>query len=90
MARFRPLTTEIAAPTTSGTASSVSAANVVRAYHAGGGSGAVLVTLTSAAGATIGSFSIAAGDVVFIDKDKTQKIFASASDVKLTSVTYPI
>lgn len=89
MARFKPLTAEIDAPTTLETASDVSAANVVRAYHAGGG-GTVLVTITSAAGVTTGSFSLAAGDSTFIDKGKTQKVFASAADVKLTSVSYPV
>jgi hypothetical protein len=89
MARFRPLTTEIAAPTTSGTASAVSAANVVRAYHSGSGA-AVLVTLINPDATVVGTFSLAAGDTVYIDKSKTQKVFASAADVKLTSVTYPI
>ena len=88
MARFKPLTTEIAAPTTSGTASNLSAANVVRAVNVG--ATAVLVTLATSAGATVGTFTVIAGDTVYIDKDKTQKVFAASADVKLTSVTYPI
>ena len=88
MARFKPLTTEIAAPTTSGTASAVSAANVVRAVNTGTGS--VLVTLTTSAAVTVGTFTLPAGETVYIDKDKSQKVFAASADVKITSVTYPV
>ena len=88
MARFKPLTTEIAAPTTSGTAVDVSSANVVRAVNTAATT--ALVTLTTAAGATVGTITLAPNEVTFIDKDKTQKVFAAANTVRLTSVSYPV
>ena len=88
MARFKPLAAEIAAPTTSGAASDVSAANVVRAVNVG--TAAVLVTLATSAGATVGTFTVPAGETVFIDKGKTQKVFAASADVKLAAVSYPV
>jgi hypothetical protein len=88
MARFKPLTLQVNAPTSSGTASTVSDANVVRAVNTG--AAAVLVTLTDADSTAVGSFTITAGEVAYIDKGKTQKVFAASTDVKLTSVTYPV
>lgn len=88
MARLKPLTLEVNAPTSSGTASTVSAANVVRAVNTG--TAAVLVTVTNAANTAVGSFTITAGETVYIDKGKTQKVFAASADVKLTSVSYPV
>lgn len=87
MARFKPLTLEVNAPTTLGTALTISDANVVRAVNIG--AAAVLVTVTSAANDVVGSFTIPAGETVYIDKGKTQKVFATSADVKLTSVSYP-
>ena len=88
MARFRPVTTEIAAPTTSGSAVDVSSANVVRAVNTA--TTTALVTLTDAAGVTIGTMTLAPNESVFIDKGKSQKVFASANTVRLTSVSYPM
>lgn len=87
MLRFRPLAAEITAPTTSGTASDVSSANVVRAVNVG--TSAVLVTLTTSTGTTVGSFTITPGNWSYIDKSKSQKLFAATTDIKLTSITYP-
>jgi hypothetical protein len=88
MARFKPLTIEIAAPTTAGAALTVSDAKVVRAINTG--ANAVLVTIATSAGATVSTFTVAAGDTVYVDKAKTQKVFAASADVKLTSVGYPV
>jgi len=88
MARFKPLTTEVASPTTSGTASDVSTANVVRAVNTA--TTTALVTLTTSDGVTVGTFTLAPNESVYIDKDKSQKVFAAAATVRLTSVTYPI
>ena len=88
MARFKPLTEEIAAPTTAQTAADLNAANVVRAVNTG--TGAALVTLVNQAGVTVGSATVAPNDTVYIDKPKTFKVFASASTVKFTSVSYPV
>jgi len=88
MARFKPLTQEIAAPTSAGTASTVGAANVVRAVNTS--TSGVLVTLVDADGATVGSATVMGNEVVYIDKPKTYKVFAGANTVKLTSVSYPV
>lgn len=88
MARFKPLTLEVNAPTTLGTALTIGDANVVRAVNSG--AAAVLVTLTSAANIAVGSFTLPAGETVYIDKAKTQKVFAASADVKLSSVSYPV
>ena len=88
MARFKPLTEEVAAPTTAGTATALNGANVVRAVNTA--TSAALVTLTDVDGGVLGSATVAPNDTVYIDKGKTQKVFASANTVKLTSVSYPV
>ena len=88
MARFRPLTTEVAAPTTAGAAITVGDANVVRAVNTA--ATAALITVVDAAGATVGTFTAMPGSENFIDKPKTYKVFAAAATVLLTSVSYPI
>lgn len=85
--RYRPISEEIAAPTSSATASTVSNANVVRVVNAS--TTAYLVTVISDAGVTIGSMTLVGGESVFVDKPKSYKIFAANASVKLTSVSYP-
>lgn len=86
--RFRPLTSEISAPTTAQTAADLGLANVVRAVNIG--TTARLVTVVDAGGEEVGSMTLIGGESVFIDKVKDHKVYAASSDVKLTSVTYPI
>jgi hypothetical protein len=86
--RYIPLSVEIAAPTTVGTASDVSTANVVRTANTAGAT-AYLVTLVDANGTTTGSFTLLPLEVMFLDKSKTSKVFAGNAAVKLTSVSYP-
>jgi len=83
-----PLSVEIAAPTTVGTASVVSTANVVRTANTSATT-AYLVTLVDANGTTIGSFTLLPLEVMLLDKSKTSKVFAGNAEVKLTSVSYP-
>lgn len=88
MARFKPLTEEVAAPTTAGTATALNGANVVRVVNTA--ATAALVTLTDVDGAVLGSTTVAPNETIYIDKGKTQKVFAAANTVKLTSVSYPV
>lgn len=86
--RYRPITEEIAAPTTVGAASTVSDSSVVRAVNTASSS-PYLITLANNDGDTIGTMTLLGGQEVFIDKAKTNKIFAANAAVKLTGVSYP-
>ena len=77
--------TEIAAPTTSGTASNVGSARIVRCVNAATDS-AHLVTLEESDGTDIGTLNVPANGSVIIRKNKTDKIFAGNAAVKLTEV----
>ena len=89
MARYRPLTEEIASPTTVGSATTVSEATVVRAVNTSSSSPYVL-TLVGESGSVMGSMTIVGQEVVFIDKPKSWKLYAANSAVKFTSVSYPV
>jgi len=85
MAAYRPIGVEVAAPTSSGTATDVSLANSVKVTNTA--TSVQLVTLTDADGATIGSMSLVGGETITIDKQKTQKLFAAANTVKFAPIT---
>ena len=88
MAEIRPLSAEIAAPTTTGTASTVSDGVNVRIINTT--SAAHLVTLATAqSGTVIGSFTIMSDEHVVIRKQKDEVIFAANAGVKLTSLAIP-
>jgi len=86
--RFRPLTAEINAPVTSAGAVDLGLANVVRAVNVG--TTARLVNVVDAVGNEVGSMTLIGGESVFIDKVRDHKVYAASTDVKITSVTYPI
>lgn len=88
MASFRPITSEIAAPTTSGNASTVSNADIVRAVNTT--TAAHLVTILDEADAVIGSMTLTGGQSVFIKKRELDKIYAANAGVRLTRTTYPV
>jgi len=88
MAKYRPISTEVAAPTTLGTAVTVSDAHVVRVTNTAA-SASYLVTLVDDTGAVAGTMTILGFEVVLIDKPKLWKLFAADAAVKFTSVTYP-
>lgn len=85
--KYRPLSQEIAAPTSAGTASTVSDSNVVRAVNTS--STVYLLSITDADGNVQGTMTLVGSEVAFIDKGKTQKIFAANAAVKLSPVSYP-
>lgn len=89
MARYRPISSEVAAPTTSGAAITVSDANVVRVVNTAS-STPYLVTLLNESDQVIGTMTLLGSEVAFIDKGKGWKLYAANAAVKFTSVSYPI
>ena len=85
MQRTKIIATEVAMPTTAGTASSISEATCVRLYN-GSGAAATVSISTSVGAATTNSFTMATGDVEFLQKSSTDVIFASSSSVKAAKV----
>ena len=79
-------TTEAAAPTGSGTASTVGSATLVRAVNSG--TTARLVTVEVAGGTDIGTFTMPGGTVEYIEKDPTDKIFAGHAEILLAKVGF--
>jgi len=88
MPSFRPITTEIASPTTSGTATTVSDADIVRAVNTT--TSAHLVTVLDENDTTIGTMTLVGGQTEFIKKRDTDKIFAANAGVRLARTTYPV
>jgi|TARA_R110000803_G_scaffold169220_2_gene232220 hypothetical protein len=85
---IRPLSVEIVAPTTTGTASTVSAGINIRVINTT--TAAHLVTLVTAqSGTVVGSFTIMSDEHVIINKKQTEVIFAANAGVKLTSLAVP-
>ena len=78
---------EIDCPTTTGTATSFTQATVVRLVNTS--SGDALVTLVeSQSGTPIGSFTMIENTVEYLEKNPTECIFASDSDVKGAKVGF--
>ncbi|MDP7367262.1 MAG: hypothetical protein QGH83_08375 [Candidatus Pacebacteria bacterium] len=76
--------TEATAGTTSGAASNVGSARIVRCVNSG--TTARLVTLEESGGTDIGTLTVAGGESVMIRKDATDKIFAADPDILLSAV----
>lgn len=88
MAEIRPLSAEIAAPTSSATATTVSDGVNVRIINTT--TAAHLVTLVTAqSGTVVGSFTIMSDEHVIIRKKQDEVIFAANVGVKLTSLAVP-
>ena len=79
-------TTEAAAPTGSGTATTVGSATLVRAVNSG--TTVRLVTVEATGGTDYGTFSMPGGTVEYIEKDPTDQIFAAHADILLAAVGY--
>lgn len=89
MATFvTPIAAEIAAPTTTGTASNVGEANIVRAVNTSA-SAAYLLTLQDSDGTLTGSMTLAPQEAAIVSKKPKDEIFAANAGVKLSSVGYP-
>ena len=83
---LRLLGVQIAAPTGTGTASTVSSARVVMVQNVG--STSRLVTLEESDGTDIGTFNIAPNGNMQLEKAPTDKIFSANAEVKLTPIAY--
>ena len=85
---YKPLSAEIACPTTAATANNVSSAHDVRVVNSG--STARLITISSSANSgDSASMTIAPNDTVIIPKASTDIMFGAHGDLKLTSVQKP-
>ena len=78
--------TEAAAPTGSGTATTVSSATLVRAVNSG--TTVRLVTVEESGGTDKGTFSMPGGTVEYIEKEPTDKIFAAHAEILLAKVAF--
>ena len=87
MQRTKLIATEIAMPTTAGTASSISEATCVRLFN-GSGAAAIVSISTVVGAATTNEFTMATGSVEFLQKAATDVIFASAATVKVSKVGF--
>lgn len=85
MQRTKIISTEIAMPTSAGTASSISEATCVRLYN-GSGSAATVSISTAVGAATTNTFTMATNSVEFLQKSSTDVIWASASTVRASKV----
>ena len=75
---------QTAAPA-SGSATNLGNATMIRCYNSG--STARLITVTNAdEAATLGTFTLDAKAVEYVDKDITDEIFAAHAEILLTSV----
>ena len=78
---------EAALPTTTGTATSVTEASVVRLIN--NDSSAHLVTVVETqSGSTVGSFTMPGGSVEFLEKQYTYCVFAANANVRGTKVGF--
>lgn len=84
----KPISAEIAAPTVSGSASTVSDAKVVRAVNTNATT-AYLLTVQDTDANTVGSMTIPAAGVAYIPKASTDTVFAANAALRLASVTWP-
>ena len=85
MQRTKIIATEVAMPTTAGTASSISNATCVRLYNGSGGVATVNLETSVGAGDTV-TFTMPNGSVEFLQKLSTDVIWASAATVKAAKV----
>tara|TARA_B100000131_G_C18015507_1_gene572284 strand:+ start:834 stop:1109 length:276 start_codon:yes stop_codon:yes gene_type:complete len=79
---------EAALPTTTGTATSVTEASVVRLINTDSSSAHLVTVVETPSGSTVGSFTMPAGSVEFLEKQYTQCIFAADNAVKGAKVGF--
>tara|TARA_Y100001938_G_scaffold145663_1_gene222834 strand:- start:278 stop:583 length:306 start_codon:yes stop_codon:yes gene_type:complete len=78
---FKPITTEAALGTSTGTASNVGSSEFVRLHNTAATGTEYLVTLEESGGTDIGTFSLDGSDTVIIHKESTDKLFAANAAV---------
>lgn len=83
---YRLYAAEAACGTSVGAASTFADSTEVRLFNTGTGN--VLVTVANAADTTLGTMTLADGEVTFLMKDPTDQIFAASADVLGTPVKY--
>ena len=83
---FRVIAAEAACGVNVGAASTFSDSTDVRLVNSG--STNRVVTVANSADATLGSFTLADGEVTFVRKDKTDQIFAANAEVLGTPVIF--
>lgn len=83
---FRIKGTETACGTSVGAASTFSDSTDVRLFNSG--STNRLLTVANASDTTIGTMTLADGEVTFIRKDKTDQIFAAHAEILGTPVNW--
>ena len=81
------LSTEIALPTTTGTATSFTEASVVRLVNTDSSAHLVTVVETQS-GTTVGSFTMPATSVEFLEKQYTHCVFAANAGVRGSKVGF--
>jgi len=88
MASYRPITEEIAAPTTAGAAVTVTDADIVRVVNTT--TSPHLVTVLDSNDVTIGSMTLTSGEKVFLKKREADKLYAANAGIRFTRITYPV
>ena len=88
--RLKILGTEVALPTSAGTAITVSGATEVRLMHDAQGNTSHLVTITDGESSptTVATFSMSPAETLVIRKLPTQKIYAGNDDIRAVAVSY--
>lgn len=79
---------QAALPTSTGTATSISEAPVVRLYNSDASNAYLVSVVESQGGAAVGSFTMPAGSVEFLRKNYTQCIFAENAAILCAKVGF--
>jgi len=87
MQRTKIFGTEVALPTTAGTASSISESTCLRLYNGSGGAATVSISSTVGAADTA-TFTMPNATVEFLEKPASYVVWASASTVKAAKVGF--
>ncbi len=83
---FKIINVEAACGTSVGAASTFNDSNEVRLVNSG--NSMRLITVANAADTTLGSFTLAPGEVTFIRKEKTDQVFAASAEVLGLGIVY--
>lgn len=83
---FKIINVEAACGTSVGAASTFNDSTEVRLVNSG--SAMRLITVANAADTTLGSFTLAPGEVTFIRKNKTDQVFAAHAEVLGLGIVY--
>lgn len=84
---FKPITTEAALATSSGSASNVGSSEYVRITNTANENTEHLVTLEQSDGTDIGTFTLEGHESVIIFKEATDQLFAADAAVKACGVS---